>query len=342
MNTIDMRSDTVTQPTGEMRLAMANAQVGDAVYGDDPTTNELEAYAASLVGKEAALFVPSGVFGNQLAIFTHCRPGEEVILYEDCHIVEHEAGSAAAIAGVQLRTLCSPGSNPNANEIQARIRVGYQDDVHKPKSALICLENAHSDGKVVPLEAMEQVYNVAHQHGIPLHLDGARLFNAAAYLGVDAAQIARYANSVMFCLSKGLCAPVGSILAGSKEFIAAARRKRKVLGGGMRQTGILAAAGLIALKEMVNRLPEDHANAQKLAAALKEIPGIKIQPEETHINLVFFEVNQQNGQRIEQAFAQNNILANPPENGKMRLATHNGITEKDIDFVAQVLRGAVQ
>jgi len=244
VNYIDVRSDTVTWPTEAMRVAMASAPVGDDVYGDDPTMNELERLAAEMTGKEAAIFVPSGTFGNQLALFTWCPRGSEVILGEQCHIVQHEAGAASVIAGVQTRTIFAPNGILPVDEIEARIR---GDDIHYPSTTLICLENAHSSGRVISLDSMKEVAALAKRYGLPIHLDGARLFNAAIALGVRAADIAAHVDSVMFCLSKGLCAPIGSMLAGPRDFIEKARRKRKIMGGGMRQAGILAAAGLICV-----------------------------------------------------------------------------------------------
>jgi len=216
VNYIDVRSDTVTWPTEAMRVAMASAPVGDDVYGDDPTMNELERLAAEMTGKEAAIFVPSGTFGNQLALFTWCPRGSEVILGEQCHIVQHEAGAAAVIAGVQTRTIFAPNGILPVDEIEARIR---GDDIHYPSTTLICLENAHSSGRVISLDSMKEVAALAKRYGLPIHLDGARLFNAAIALGVRAADIAAHVDSVMFCLSKGLCAPIGSMLAGPRDFI---------------------------------------------------------------------------------------------------------------------------
>lgn len=340
MQWIDVRSDTVTQPTAAMREAMQSAMVGDDVYGDDPTVNELERQAAGRLGKEAALFVPSGTMGNQLALFTHCQRGEEVILPDDCHIVWHEAGAAAVIAGVQLRTVDSRDGVMAANEIERRIRVG--DDIHCPKTGLICVENAHSNGRTVPLDAMRQVFELAQRHGVPVHLDGARVFNAATSLGVDVCAITAYADSVMCCLSKGLAAPVGSILAGSAEFVARARRKRKMLGGGMRQAGVLAAPGLIALNEMVPRLGEDHANARYLAQRLATLPGVNIDQSAVDINLVWFGLPASLDvtvlmTRLEQA----GIKANPPEAGRMRLVTHWQIGKREIDCIVDVLNSCL-
>ncbi len=291
MKYIDIRSDTVTQPTQEMREAMFKAEVGDDVYDEDPTMKKLEKYAAEVVGKEDALFVPSGTFGNQLSIFTHCERGNEVILDESCHIVVHEVGAASVIAGVQLRTINSDNGVMSPKDIKNRIRKG-EEDLHFPSTGLICLENAHSNGTVVPLENMKEISEIAHENEIPVHLDGARVFNAATYLNVDPTEITQYCDSVMFCLSKGLCAPVGSIVAGSKDFIQKAKKKRKLMGGGLRQAGFLAAAGLIALEKMRFRLKEDHENARYLGERLSEIPEISLNLDDIHINMVFFTINE--------------------------------------------------
>ncbi|MDN0081152.1 low-specificity L-threonine aldolase [Crenobacter sp. SG2305] len=318
---IDVRSDTVTHPTRAMREAMLNAEVGDDVYGDDPTVHRLERLAADLLGKEAALFVPTGNFGNQLALFTHCGRGDEVILGDDCHIVWHETGGAAVIAGVQLRTIESDKGVIRAEEVKKRIRDG--SDIHWPKTGLICLENAHSNGRVIPLSAMADVAAVARLHGVPVHLDGARVFNAAVHLGCEVHEITQYADSVMCCLSKGLAAPVGSILAGTHEFIAKARRNRKLLGGGMRQVGVLAAPGILALTEMVERLPEDHARAQRLAERLAALPGLDVDRSDVHINMVWFDLAPEvDTAKLMATLAAAGIRANPPEDGRMRLVTH--------------------
>jgi len=338
MNYIDLRSDTVTWPTDEMREAMARAEVGDDVYGDDPTVNELEALGARLTGKEAALFVPTGTFGNQLALFTHCRRGTEVILGDDCHIVAHEAGAASVIAAVQLRTLASREGELDPVEVESRIRPA--GDIHYPDTSLICLENAHGCGRVLPLSYMDSIRAVADRHGLPTHLDGARLFNAAAALGVEAREIASRADSVMFCLSKGLCAPVGSLLAGTKAFIEAARRKRKLMGGGMRQAGVLAAAGLLALGPMRERLAEDHRNAAALAASLAGLPGIRILGSGVRINMVFLEIR---GLSYPEAFSAalkaRGILVNPPEGGALRLVTHYWIRP---EHLPTIIRGVAE
>ena len=283
---IDVRSDTVTQPTPAMREAMFHAEVGDDVYGDDPTVQELETLAAGILGKEAALFVPTGNFGNQLALMTHCQRGDEVILGDDSHIVWHETGGAAVLAGVQLRTIASDRGVLPPGEIEARIRKG--EDIHWPRTGLICLENAHSNGRVIPLDIMADTAAVARRWQVPVHLDGARIFNAATTLDCDVREITRHVDTVMCCLSKGLAAPVGSILAGPAAFVARARRLRKLMGGGMRQAGVLAAPGLLALTVMRERLAEDHANAQWLAGQLQALPGIELDRDSVQINMVWF------------------------------------------------------
>ncbi|HSV56107.1 MAG TPA: GntG family PLP-dependent aldolase [Magnetospirillaceae bacterium] len=340
MNQIDLRSDTVTWPTGEMRAAMASAQVGDDVYGDDPTVNELEAQGARLTGKDAALLVPSGTFGNQLALFTHCPRGTEVILGDDSHIVAHEAGAASVIAGVQLRTLVSREGELDPEEIERRIRTG--NDIHCPDTSLICLENAHGSGRALSLPWMDAVRKVADRHGIPVHLDGARLFNAAAALGVDPRELSARADSVMFCLSKGLCAPVGSLLAGSGTFVEAARRRRKLMGGGMRQAGILAAAGLIALGPMRERLVEDHRTAASLAEGLSRIPGVVVLGSGARINMVFARFDFAHGpEAFAEALKARGILANPPEGGILRLVTHYWIRPELVPGIVQAVSEAV-
>lgn len=339
MKFIDLRSDTVTEPTQSMRQAMFTAEVGDDVYGDDPTIKALEEYAAKLVGKEAALFVPSGTFGNQLALFTHCTRGNEVILGDDCHIVVHEVAGASIIAGVQLRTLSSNKGELDPKTIAAKIRK-EEEDIHYPSTGLICIENAHSCGKVIPISTMEQIYTSAKAQDVPVHLDGARLFNAAAYLDVDAAEVTKYCDSVMFCLSKALCAPVGSILAGDTSFIDKARKKRKLLGGGLRQSGILAAAGLVALQEMLPQLKTDHKNALHLAEELSKIPGIVVNKEDIHINMVFFDMQGTgfNSDKLVEEFYSRGIKINGEEDGLMRFVTHNWISEKDIKFVIDSMK----
>jgi threonine aldolase len=341
MRYIDLRSDTVTVPTQAMRYAMYNAEVGDDVYCDDPTVKKLEEFAADLIGKEAALFVPSGTFGNQLSLLTHCRRGDEVIVGDDAHIVVHEVGAASVIAGVQLRTLRSTKGELDPFEVESKIR---GEDIHFPKTGLICLENAHSNGRVIPLKNMESIYAIAKKHSIPVHLDGARLFNAAASLKTDVKEITKYCDSVMFCLSKGLCAPVGSMLAGTKDFIDRARKGRKLMGGGLRQAGFLAAAGLVALKDMTSRLSEDHENALLLAEKLSEMPGISLNKEDIHINMVYFNASALGADLDElvQEFYNKGIKINPAENGEFRFVTNYWVGKEYIDYVMTTFKEILQ
>lgn len=338
---IDLRSDTVTQPTDEMRKAMLTAEVGDDVYGDDPTMVKLEKLAAEIVGKEAALFVPSGTMGNQLAIMSHTRHGDEIILGEHAHIVAHEVGAAAALSGVSLRTIKNSNDFVYASDIKRAFR---PDDIHMPKTGLVCLENALSNGTVVPLDVMKEAYDTAKELGVPVHTDGARLFNAAAALGVSAGDIAENTDSIMFCLSKGLCAPVGSILAGTKEFIDIARKKRKMLGGGMRQVGFLAACGIIALEKMTKRLDTDHRNAKLLATKLTQFPYVSLDMSKVQINMVFFSVDKpmevQNS--LQSRLYEKGIKINGPEDGFFRFVTNNDVLETDIDYIVECFTGAMK
>ncbi len=337
MKTIDIRSDTVTKPTEEMRKAMYDAEVGDDVCGDDPTVIKLEEKAALATGKEAALFVPSGTFGNQLCIFTHCQRGNEVILDNTCHIVEHEAGAASIIAGVQLRTTECEGGLPTPEAIEKRIR--KVKDIHFPVTGLVCLENAHSNGRVAEIDEMKASYEAAEANSIPVHLDGARLFNAAAAIGVEASDIAKYCDSVMFCLSKGLCAPVGSIVAGSAKFIEKARFKRKIMGGGMRQAGVLAAPGIIALEKMTRRLHMDHENAKELAKRLSGIKGVNVMEDRLDINMVFLALDRQtHAEEFIEHFKKRGISVYPPESGVVRFVTNNGVDISDIDRIHAALK----
>lgn len=341
MTFIDLRSDTVTQPTDKMRQVIYNAQVGDDVYGDDPTVNELEEYAAKLVGKEAAMLVPSGTFGNQVSIMTHCRRGDEVLLGENCHIMIHEVGAAAALSGVQLRTLKDKDGELIISELISKLR---GEDIHFPDTGLICMETAHSSGKVPSLFNMKEVYDIAKKHNIPVHVDGARLFNAATYLEVDVKDITQYCDTVTFCLSKGLCAPIGSIVAGTSKFINSARKNRKRMGGGLRQAGFLAAPGLIALKEMREGLKEDHKNAKLLGELLMDIPGVKVNLEDIQINMVFFDMKETdiNSQALGDFFYKRQIKINGDENGIMRFVTHHWVTEKDVNYVVETFKEALK
>jgi len=337
---IDLVSDTVTLPTDEMREAMKSAEVGDDVNQEDPTINKLEELAAKKVGKEAAMFVPSGTMGNLIAVLTHCKRGEEVILESRSHIYNFEVGGISALGGVVTKTVDGDKGILNVDKIKREIR---QEDIHEVKTALICLENSHNraGGTVTPPKIMEEIYQLAHKHNIFVHLDGARLFNAAVALNIEPVLLVKNVDSVMFCLSKGLSAPVGSILAGSREFIQKARKNRKMLGGGMRQAGILAAAGIISLEKMVKRLKEDHKNARILAEGLDEIEGIKVDLETVQTNMVYFDVeklvkelNINTDQFLERLVDEYGIrggvetpIQDPTE---IRFVTHYGISEEDI------------
>jgi len=287
MKIIDLRSDTVTQPTPEMREAMAIAEVGDDVYGEDATINRLQEMAAEMLGKEAGLFVPSGTMGNLIAVLSHCGRGDEIILGNKAHIFLYEAGGISALGGVHSQQLPNLDDGSIALEdIEAGIR---GSDSHDPVTRLIALENTHNrcGGSVLPVEYTNQVGKLAKKHGLSYHLDGARVFNAAAALSVSAKEIAAPFDSITFCLSKGLSAPVGSVLCGSKEFITKAHRMRKQLGGGMRQAGILAAAGIVSLENMTERLGEDHARARKLAEGLAGVSGLILDKGSPHTNMIF-------------------------------------------------------
>ena len=339
---IDLRSDTVTVPTDQMRQAMFEAVVGDDVYGDDATINELERLAAERFGKEAACFMPTGTMSNQTAVFTWVRNrGDEVILPDNCHIVVHEAGAAAIIAGAQLRTVQNVAGEMPLEIVEHYIRKD-PTDIHQPATALISYENADSDGQVRSVEYMKSIWELAKKYDLPVHIDGARIFNAATYLGVDVKEMAQYADSISVCLSKGLCAPVGSVLVGSKEFIDLARRKRKILGGGMRQAGILAAAGIVALTEMTDRLQEDHDNAAYMAERLTEVEGLEVYKERQQIDMVFFKLKDYplDSAKLVAYMAENNVIINGEDNGMMRYVTHAYVSREEIDTVIELMKQA--
>lgn len=337
MKIIDLRSDTVTKPTEEMRTAMFNAEVGDDVYGDDPTVNELEKKAADIVGKEDALFVPSGTFGNQLAILTHTRRGDEIILESNSHIVMHEVGAAAVIAGVQLRTIQGNNGTMDPRKVEGAIR---DEDIHFPNTGLICIENANSSGAVIDIENMKEIKELAETQNIPVHLDGARVFNAAKALKVDVKEVTKYTDSVMFCLSKGLAAPIGSIVAGSKSFIKKARKNRKLMGGGLRQAGIIAAAGIMSLEKMVDRLDEDHENSKYLAEELSKLKGVKVKFDRNDINMVFFELDDEiiKEKKFISEMIKRNIKINGKEDGEYRFVTNKDVSREDIDYVLNQMK----
>ena len=338
MDTIDLRSDTVTQPTPAMRRAMAEAPVGDDVFGEDPTVNRLEAEAARRLGKQAGLFVASGTMGNLVAVLTHCGRGDEMILGNTSHTFMYEAGGVAALGGVHPHPLpvLDDGTIP-LDAIRAAIR---SDNIHYPPTRLIALENAQGSmtGIPVPKAYMDAVGALAHEHGVALHVDGARIFNAATALDCDVADLVAAADSVTFCLSKGLCAPVGSVLVGSREFIARARRMRKIVGGGMRQVGVLAAAGLIALEEMTARLAEDHANARHLAEGLAEIPDFAIEPERVRTNIVYVTLHdgaRMGAKAIAAALAERGVLVLAMDDRHIRAVTHYWIRPEHIEQTLQ-------
>lgn len=339
---IDLRSDTVTHPTPEMREAMARAEVGDDVYGEDPTVNRLEALGAEMVGKEAAVFVPTGTMGNQVSIMAWTNRGDEIIVEATAHIFMYEAGGPAVLSGVQVRPVPGTRGAMDPEDVKAAIR---PDDIHCPRTGLICMENTHnrSGGCVLPLENMKAVYEVAKSRGIPVHLDGARVFNAAVALGVDVKQITQYADSVQFCLSKGLCAPAGSLVAGPKDFVERARRARKILGGGMRQAGILAAAGIVALEKMTRRLAEDHEKAKNLAQGLAAIPGLYIDMGTVQTNMVLVDTRGtgMDAKAFSALLKRHGVLCNPSTEYKVRMVTHYGVSFEDIEEAVRRVKEAL-
>ena len=334
MDLIDLRSDTVTKPTPEMREAMAKAEVGDDVYGDDPTVNRLQELAAEMLGKEAALFVPSGTMGNLAGILAHCQRGDEVILGKKNHTFLYEAGGISVLGGVHSAQLDNqPDGSLLLSDVAAAIR---PDDPHDPITRLVALENTHNrcGGTVQTVEYTRQVSDLAHGRGLKVHLDGARLFNATAALGVSPRELVRSVDSVTFCLSKGLCAPVGSLLCGEKEFIGKAYRLRKLLGGAMRQVGILAAAGIVSLDKMVSRLGEDHARARNLAEGLSENLGIHLDAGTPFTNMVFFDLAPQvkrSAQFVADDLKRKGILVSPTDERRFRLVTHYWISDSDVE-----------
>ena len=341
---IDLRSDTVTLPTPAMRRAMAEAVVGDDVFGEDPTVNRLQEMAAERMGKEAGLFVASGTMSNLVALLAHCHRGDEVILGDRGHTFLYEAGGSASLGGIHHYALPNqPDGTLRLEDIQAAIRA--EDNVHYPRTRLICLENTHNrcGGACLTPEYTDAVGELARRHGIKVHLDGARIFNAAIALGVHVPKLTRSVDSVGFCLSKGLSAPVGSVLCGDAAFIAEARRWRKAVGGGMRQCGVLAAAGIVALEQMVDRLAEDHANARRFSEGIASVPGIVIDPAKVRTNIVIFEVISPRISNVQlvTALGARGVQVMPFGATQIRAVTHYGIEAAHIDQAIAAVREAM-
>jgi threonine aldolase len=344
LETIDLRSDTVTLPTPAMREAMYRAEVGDDVLGEDPTVNRLEEMAAERMDKEAALFVASGTMANLVCLLTHCGRGDEFIVGHLTHTFLLEVGASAGLGGLHPRTVLNqPDATLNLGDVEAAIR---GDNIHFPRTRLICLENTHNrcGGAVLSVEYTNSLCELAHSRHIAVHLDGARIFNAAIALGVDVKELTRNVDSVSFCLSKGLSCPVGSLVCGSADFVAEARRYRKMVGGGMRQAGIIAAAGVVALEQMIDRLAEDHVNARRLAEGLAEIAGLSIDLERVQTNMIFFDL-------VDGSLEPDQFLSRLREGGvkvsstgprRFRAVTHYGIETKDIEKALTVVRQVME
>ena len=344
MGNIDLRSDTVTHPTPAMREAMAKAEVGDDVFREDPTINRLQELAAERMGKEAGLFVPSGTMGNLAAVLTHCQRGDEAIMGDRGHTFLFEGGGVSALGGVLVHTLPNlPDGSLDLSMLESAIR---PDDVHHPVTRLVILENTHNrcGGVVLSKKYTEQVGKFAHDRNLLFHLDGARIFNASVALGLPARALAEPADSVTFCLSKALCAPVGSVLCESNDFIRRARRIRKMLGGGMRQAGVLAAAGIVALEQMIDRLAEDHQRAKKLAEGLAEIPGLRLSFGLPQTNMVFAELTEKvtkTGRQVVEELKEENILIGNVGSRNFRMVTHYWVDDQGIEMTLKAVQKAV-
>jgi len=333
MRTIDLRSDTVTKPTAAMREAMAQAEVGDDVYGEDPTVNRLQALAADMLGKEGALFTSSGTQCNLLAVMSHCERGDEYIVGQHAHTYRYEGGGAAVFGSIQPQPLdLREDGTLDLHEVARAVK---PMDFHFARTRLLCLENTH-EGKVLPLEYLAEAAAFAGEHRLSLHLDGARIFNAAVKLGVPVREIAQHFDTVSFCLSKGLGAPVGSVLVGPTAVIDRARRWRKVLGGGMRQAGILAAAGILALTRHVDRLAEDHENARRLAEGLSEIRELGLEPDKVQTNMVFFKLERPVFTALQRDLKEKGILISGRD--RVRLVTHLDVTREDVEAVVKAFK----
>ncbi|MFA7204479.1 MAG: low-specificity L-threonine aldolase, partial [Candidatus Caldatribacteriota bacterium] len=335
-------SDTQTLPTAEMLDAMRNAPLGDDVFGEDPTVNRLEQLSAEILGKEEALFVASGTMGNLCALMSHTRPGDEVILEGDSHTYYYEVGGFSALAGLSPRMI--PGLNGiiNVDQIKQSLR---PKDLHFPPTTLLCLENSHNrgGGTVYPVQLIDEICQFAHEGGLKVHIDGARIFNAAVSLKVDVKELVKNADSVMFCLSKGLSAPVGSMLAGSSNFIKRARKNRKMLGGGMRQAGVLAAAGIIAIEKMVERLADDHTNARFLAEELNKLDGLKIDLDTVQTNMIYCDISQLKVQvtTFLEILKDKGILVSPVPPSRIRLVTNRHISREDINKTIEAFKQVI-
>jgi threonine aldolase len=343
----DLRSDTVTLPSPAMREAMYRAEVGDDVYGEDPTVNRLEELAASMLGKEAGLFVVSGTMGNAVSMLAHCRRGDEIVMGDRAHTYLYEVGGPARLNGSPSRPVPNLADGTLDRERLARAFQG--DDIHEARTGLLCLEDTHNmcGGRVLSAATLRELAAPARARNLPVHMDGARVFNAAMALGVPVSALAAEVDSVQFCLSKGLSAPVGSMVVGSRAFVDEARRVRKLLGGGMRQAGIIAAAGIVALTEMVDRLTEDHANARRLAEGLAQVPGITIAPETVETNILFFGVRDADGAAADitplvTAAARAGVLFSGGDDGRIRAVTHYGISAAAIERALAVVSEAMQ
>lgn len=335
--TVELRSDTFTLPTESMRAAMAAAEVGDDVWDEDPTIHRLQKRAAEMVGKEASLFVPSGTMGNLCALLSHTQAGEEVILEGDSHIFHSEVAGASVVGSLQLRPLETEDGRLQPEQVRRAIR---EPDIHQPRTGLLCLENTHNrkGGTCLSPAQTAALSGVAHDARFPVHLDGARVFNAAVAQRIDVRELTAPVDSVMFCLSKGLSAPVGSMLAGSSDFIERARRMRKMLGGGMRQAGVLAAAGLCSLNEMVDRLAEDHANARRLAEGLQVLPGVDIDLSKVETNMVFGDCHPPltAGAFIDRC-REVGVLLDQASTYRWRMVTHRGVSVEDVDYAIEAV-----
>jgi len=340
--TIDLRSDTVTRPTPAMRDAMLTAELGDDVFGEDPTVNRLQERVAELLGKEAALFVPSGTMSNQVCVKAHTQPGDELLCEATCHIYNFEAGGPAVLSGVMCRTLEGDYGILDVSQLDGKIRPAND---HLVRTRLVCLENTHNrgGGRVYPLEKIQAISGWAHQQGLVVHLDGARLWNAVVATGIPAGEWARHCDSVSVCFSKGLGAPIGSALAGPREFVNRARRIRKLFGGGMRQAGVAAAAALFALEHHVDRLTDDHRHAQVIAQAIADTPGLRLDPPDVETNLIWFEVDAELGtaREVAAALKERGVLVHTAGPQTIRACTHLDVSAAQAERAAETIRQAV-